>query len=134
MKVTHNILIMSKLFYLIMFLAFPVLAIAETVAPAETGQFVVDLTSFAGITALVGSALTQILKFIPGVSDKKWAQVLLAIVVGIAIVMAVWGLQLSEVVNGLLWWQAMLVGLASGLSSCGFYDIVKAIYNLFSGK
>lgn len=116
------------------FLLIPVLAFAETTVPAEAGQFVVDLTSFAGITALVGSALTQVLKFIPGVSDKKWAQVLLAIAVGVAVVMAVWGLQLSEVVNGLLWWQAMLVGLASGLSSCGFYDIVKAIYNLFSGK
>ena len=48
--------------------------------------------------------------------------------------MACWGLQVSDYLAGLVWWQAIIAGAAVGMSSAGFYDLVKSIYQLFVKK
>ena len=92
---------------------------------------VVDLGTFAGITAVVSALVTQILKLIPAVAGNKLAKIGLSAGVGIAVCMAAWLLHISAPLDGLSWWQALLYGLASGLSGCGFYDLVKAVAGLF---
>lgn len=92
---------------------------------------VIDLGTFAGITAVVSALVTQILKVIPAVAGNKLAKIGLSAGVGIAVCMAAWLLHVSAPLDGLSWWQALLYGLASGLSGCGFYDLVKAVAGLF---
>ena len=92
---------------------------------------VIDLGTFAGITAVVSALVTQILKLIPAVAGEKLAKIGLSAGVGIAVCMAAWLLHVSAPLDGLSWWQALLYGLASGLSGCGFYDLVKAVAGLF---
>ena len=92
---------------------------------------VIDLGTFAGITAVVSAMVTQILKLIPTVAGNKLAKIGLSAGVGIAVCMAAWLLHVSAPLDGLSWWQALLYGLASGLSGCGFYDLVKAVAGLF---
>ena len=92
---------------------------------------VIDLGTFAGITAVVSALVTQILKLIPAVAGNKLAKIGLSAGVGIAVCMAAWLLHISAPLDGLSWWQALLYGLASGLSGCGFYDLVKAVAGLF---
>ena len=92
---------------------------------------VIDLGTFAGITAVVSALVTQILKLIPAVAGNKLAKIGMSAGVGIAVCMAAWLLHVSAPLDGLSWWQALLYGLASGLSGCGFYDLVKAVAGLF---
>ena len=92
---------------------------------------VIDLGTFAGITAVVSALVTQILKLIPAVAGNKLAKIGLSAGVGIAVCMAAWLLHVSAPLDGLSWWQALLYGIASGLSGCGFYDLVKAVAALF---
>lgn len=92
---------------------------------------VIDLGTFAGITAVVSALVTQILKLIPAVAGNKLAKIGISAGVGIAVCMAAWLLHVSAPLDGLSWWQALLYGLASGLSGCGFYDLVKAVAALF---
>ena len=92
---------------------------------------VIDLGTFAGITAVVSALVTQILKLIPAVAGNKLAKIGISAGVGIAVCMAAWLLHVSAPLDGLSWWQALLYGLASGLSGCGFYDLVKAVAGLF---
>lgn len=92
---------------------------------------VIDLGTFAGITAVVSALVTQILKLVPAISGSKLAKIGLSAGVGIAVCMAAWLLHISAPLDGLSWWQALLYGLASGLSGCGFYDLVKAVAGLF---
>lgn len=42
-----------------------------------------------------------------------------------------WVLQVSPLLVGSEWWEALLYGVAVGLSAAGFYDLVKAIGSLF---
>ena len=51
-----------------------------------------------------------------------------------AATMACWGLQVSDYLAGLIWWQALVAGVAVGLSSCGFYDVIKALWSIFKPK
>ena len=92
---------------------------------------VIDLGTFAGITAVVSALVTQLLKLIPAVAGNKLAKIGISAGVGIAVCMAAWLLHVSAPLDGLSWWQALLYGLASGLSGCGFYDLVKAVAGLF---
>lgn len=92
---------------------------------------VIDLGTFAGITAVVSALVTQILKLVPAINDSRLAKIGLSAGVGIAVCMAAWLLHVSAPLDGLSWWQALLYGLASGLSGCGFYDLVKAVAGLF---
>ena len=92
---------------------------------------VIDLGTFAGITAVVSALVTQLLKLVPSINDSRLAKIGLSAGMGIVVCMAAWMLHVSVPLDGLSWWQALLYGLASGLSGCGFYDLVKAVAGLF---
>jgi len=92
---------------------------------------VIDLGTFAGITALVSALVTQILKVIPSVSDSKLAKIGISAGVGMLVCIIGWALQVSAPLAGLSWWQVLIYGVAAGLSGCGFYDLIKAIAALF---
>ena len=83
---------------------------------------------------VVTAIVTQFAKLIPYINEHKWAKVLTSLGVGVAATMACWGLQVSDYLTGLIWWQALVAGVAVGLSSCGFYDLVKSVYQLFGKK
>ena len=100
----------------------------------ETAGTMIDVTTFGGMMALVTMAVTQFAKLIPFINEHKWAKVLTSLGVGIAATMACWGLQVSDYLMGLLWWQALISGAAVGLSSCGFYDVIKALWSIFKPK
>lgn len=98
--------------------------------PAETG-FVVDLTTFTGIVALISAIVTQLLKLVPKIAGSKLAKIGISAGIGILVCFVAWGLKISPLLTDSLWWQVLLYGLAAGLSGCGFYDVVKAIADLF---
>lgn len=106
---------------------------AQETTPAEAGTMI-DVTTFGGMMALVTMVVTQFTKLIPFISEHKWAKVLTSLGVGIAATMACWGLQVSDYLAGLVWWQALIAGAAVGLSSCGFYDVIKALWSIFKPK
>lgn len=92
------------------------------------------LATFAGITALVSLLGTQLAKLVPYIAEHAWCKVLCSVGIGILASLLSWGLQLAGFMDGFLWWQALLAGVASGLSACGFYDLVKAVAALFNKK
>lgn len=106
---------------------------AQETVPAEAGTMI-DVTTFGGMMALVTMVVTQFSKLIPFINEHKWAKVLTSLGVGIAATMACWGLQVSDYLAGLVWWQALIAGAAVGLSSCGFYDVIKALWSIFKPK
>lgn len=99
--------------------------------PVEGAGFVIDLTTFTGIVALISAIVTQLLKLIPAIQGSKLAKIGISAGVGILVCFAAWGLKISPLLTGSLWWQVLLYGLAAGLSGCGFYDVIKAIADLF---
>ena len=107
---------------------------AQETIPAETAGTVIDVTTFGGMMAVVTAIVTQFAKLIPYINEHKWAKVLTSLGVGVAATMACWGLQVSDYLAGLLWWQALVAGVAVGMSSAGFYDLVKAIWSVFKPK
>lgn len=119
---------------LVSILMFPVIAFAQGTEVSEIGQYVIDLSSFAGVVALIGSIVTQVTKVSSYVSSNKWLQIVLAILIGIALSFASWFLGISPVVEGLIWWQTLVVGVLSGIGSMGLYDLVSMIYSLITKK
>lgn len=99
--------------------------------PVEDAGFVIDLTTFTGIVALISAIVTQLLKLIPAIQGSKLAKIGISSGVGIIVCFAAWGLKISPLFIDSTWWQVMLYGLAAGLSGCGFYDVIKAIADLF---
>lgn len=116
------------MFMALLTLAIPALA-AEDIGIAPASEVVIDVGSFTGIVALVSMIATQILKVIPAIKENKLAKIGISVVVGIIVCMVCWVLQVSPILISMKWWVALLSGLAAGLSACGFYDIIKAIYN-----
>lgn len=118
------------MFMALLTLAIPALA-AEDIGIAPASEVVIDVGSFTGIVALVSMIATQILKVIviPAIKENKLAKIGISVVVGIIVCMVCWVLQVSPILISMKWWVALLYGLAAGLSACGFYDIIKAIYN-----
>ena len=106
---------------------------AQETVPAEAGTMI-DVTTFGGMMALVTMVVTQFAKLIPFINEHKWAKVLTSLGVGIAATMACWGLQVSDYLMGMLWWQALIAGAAVGMSSAGFYDVIKALWSIFKPK
>lgn len=100
----------------------------------ETSGTMIDVTTFGGMMAVVTAIVTQFAKLIPFISEHKWAKVLTSLGVGIAATMACWALQVSDYLAGLVWWQALIAGAAVGMSSCGFYDVIKALWSIFKPK
>lgn len=126
---------MKKIMYVFLFILLCVDRIlAETGVLSEETQFVLDLSTFTGIVAVISSTVTQIFKIAPSINGSKIAKICISVGVGIAVCMLGWLLQISEPLAGLIWWQVLIYGVAAGLSGCGFYDLVKVIWDLFKPK
>lgn len=109
-------------------------AFAQTEVTSEETQFVIDLSTFGGIVAVISPVVTQIFKLIPAIDGSKVAKIGISVAVGIAVCMLAWVLKISEPLAGLIWWQTLIYGVAAGLSGCGFYDLVKVVWELFKPK
>ena len=104
---------------------------AQEVATNPETSFVLDLGTFTGIVAVVSTLVTQIVKVVPAISDNKLIKILVSSGTGMLVCLLCWVLKATPLLTDLVWWQALLYGLAAGLSGCGFYDIVKAIGGAF---
>lgn len=106
---------------------------AQTVLPTAEpdSSYLIDLGSFAGIVALISALVTQITKVVPKVAGSRLAKIGISCAVGMVVCILAWLLQLTSLLTGYVWWQVLVYGLAAGLSGCGFYDVIKAIANLF---
>lgn len=91
---------------------------------------VTDFASFTGIMALISLVVTQLSKLIPGINEKKWVKPLVSIAVGILSCLFGWILQISPVLEGLIWYMVILYGVFAGLSACGLYSILKPLIEL----
>lgn len=107
---------------------------AQTEVSNEGTQIILDLSTFGGIVAVISSVVTQIFKLIPSIDGSKIAKIGISVAVGIAVCMLAWLLKVSEPLAGLIWWQTLIYGVAAGLSGCGFYDLVKVVWELFKPK
>lgn len=107
---------------------------AQTEVSNEGTQIILDLSTFGGIVGLISSAVTQIFKAFPAIDGSKIAKIGISVAVGIAVCMLAWVLKISEPLAGLIWWQTLIYGVAAGLSGCGFYDLVKVVWELFKPK
>ena len=102
-----------------------------TTVPAEGTEVVIDLGTFTGIVAVISAIVTQILKVAPAVSENRLVKIGLSCAVGMVLCLVAWALQLTPLLAGYEWWGSLIYGVAAGLSGCGFYDLVKAIAELF---
>lgn len=109
-------------------------AFAQTEVSNEGTQIILDLSTFTGIAAVISSVVTQIFKLIPAIDGSKIAKIGISVAVGIVVCMLTWVLKISEPLAGLIWWQTLIYGVAAGLSGCGFYDLVKVVWELFKPK
>ena len=109
-------------------------AFAQTEVSNEGTQIILDLSTFGGIVAVISSVVTQIFKLIPAIDGSKIAKIGISVGVGIIVCMLAWILKVSEPLAGLIWWQTLIYGVAAGLSGCGFYDLVKVVWELFKPK
>ena len=107
---------------------------AQTEVSNEGTQIILDLSTFGGIVAVISSVVTQIFKLIPTIDGSKIAKIGISVAVGIVVCMLAWVLKISEPLAGLIWWQTLIYGVAAGLSGCGFYDLVKVVWELFKPK
>lgn len=107
---------------------------AQTEVTSEGAQFAIDLSTFGGIVAVISPVVTQIFKLIPAIDGSKIAKIGISVAVGIVVCMLAWVLKISEPLAGLIWWQTLIYGVTAGLSGCGFYDLVKVVWELFKPK
>ena len=126
---------MKKIFLVMsMLLLFVCGAFAQTEVSNEGTQIILDLSTFGGIVAVISPVVTQIFKLIPAIDGSKIAKIGIPVGVGIIVCMLAWVLKISEPLAGLIWWQTLIYGVAAGLSGCGFYDLVKVVWELFKPK
>lgn len=121
---------MKGLLFLFAMLLTPFALMAQEVIPADS-PITIDLTTFTGIMAFVTMSATQLAKVVPYIDTHKWAKILSAVVIGMLTCVLAWFLQVSPLLIGSEWWEALLYGVAVGLSAAGFYDLVKTIGSLF---
>lgn len=107
---------------------------AQTEVSNEGTQIILDLSTFTGIVTVISPVVTQIFKLIPAIDGSKIAKIGISVAVGIVVCMLAWVLKISEPLAGLIWWQTLIYGVAAGLSGCGFYDLVKVVWELFKPK
>lgn len=122
------------MFVIVMMMIFVSGVFAQTEVISEEAQFAIDLSTFGGIVGLISSAVTQIFKSFPSIDGSRIAKIGISVGVGIIVCMLAWGLKISEPLAGLIWWQTLVYGVAAGLSGCGFYDLVKVVWELFKPK
>lgn len=117
-----------------MLLMFTVGIAAQTAMGLSEGVvepgLVTDFASFTGIMTLISLVVTQLSKLIPSIEERKWAKPLVSIVVGILSCLFGWILQISPVLEGLIWYMVILYGVFAGLSACGLYSILKPLIEL----
>ena len=117
-----------------MLLMFTVGIAAQTAMGLSEGVvepgLVTDFASFTGIMTLISLVVTQLSKLIPSIKEKKWAKPLVSIAVGILSCLFGWILQISPVLEGLIWYMVILYGVFAGLSACGLYSILKPLIEL----
>lgn len=104
---------------------------AQSSGAVENPETGINLTTFVGITALVSLLGTQLAKLVPYIGEHTWCKILCSVGIGILASMLSWSLQLADFMMNFEWWQVLLTGVASGLSACGFYDLVKVVVALF---
>jgi hypothetical protein len=125
---------MKKFMLMFAMFLFSAVVSAQYLSVSNGSEYVIDLGTFAGVVALVSAIVTQISKLIPSVSSSKLAKIGISCLVGMAVCCIAWMLQISPLLTGYEWWEALIYGVASGLSGCGFYDLVKAVADLFKKK
>lgn len=96
----------------------------------EPPGLVTDFASFTGIMTLISLVVTQLSKLIPSIEERQWAKPLVSIAVGILSCLFGWILQISPVLEGLIWYMVILYGVFAGLSACGLYSILKPLIEL----
>lgn len=116
--------------FLMLLLACPMALLAQDGASDVTG-IVLDFTTYAGLAGIVGMLITQLGKLVPVIADNKWAKIGCSLVIGIAIAVIVKAVSIPSPVTDLSWGMCVLAGVVTGSMSCGIYDIVKGIINLF---
>lgn len=126
-----KLIIMLNMLLMLMFTA----GIAAQTAIGLSGEvvepgLVTDFASFTGIMTLISLVVTQLSKLIPSIEERKWAKPLVSIVVGILSCLFGWILQISPVLEGLIWYMVILYGVFAGLSACGLYSILKPLIEL----
>lgn len=121
---------MKRLLFLFAMLLTPFALMAQEVIPADS-PITIDLTTFTGIMAFVTMSATQLAEVVPYIDTHKWAKILSAVVIGMLTCVLAWFLQVSPLLIGSEWWEALSYGVAVGFSAAGFYDLVKAIGSLF---
>lgn len=119
--------------FLMLLLACPMALLAQDGASDATG-IVLDFTTYAGLAGIVGMLITQLGKLVPVIADNKWAKIGCSLVIGIAIAVIVKAISIPSPVTDLSWGMCVLAGVVTGSMSCGIYDIVKGIINLFKKK
>lgn len=122
------------MFVIVMLMLFVCGVFAQTEVSNEGTQIILDLSTFGGIVAVISPVVTQIFKLIPAIDGSKIAKIGISVAVGIVVCMLSWLLKVSEPLAGLIWWQTLIYGVAAGLSGCGFYDLVKVVWELFKPK
>ena len=128
-------MLLKKLIIMLnMLLMFTVGIAAQTAMGLSEGVvepgLVTDFASFTGIMTLISLVVTQLSKLIPSIEERKWAKPLVSIVVGILSCLFGWILQISPVLDGLIWYMVILYGVFAGLSACGLYSILKPLIEL----
>ena len=128
-------MLLKKLIIMLnMLLIFVVGIAAQTAIGLSEGVvepgLVTDFASFTGIMTLISLVVTQLSKLIPSIEERKWAKPLVSIVVGILSCLFGWILQISPVLEGLIWYMVILYGVFAGLSACGLYSILKPLIEL----
>lgn len=129
-------MLLKKLIIMLNMLLMFVVGIAAQTAIGGLSEGVVepglvtDFASFTGIMALISLVVTQLSKLIPSIEEKKWAKPLVSIAVGILSCLFGWILQISPVLEGLIWYMVILYGVFAGLSACGLYSILKPLIEL----
>lgn len=120
---------MKIILILAVMLLTPLSLMAQTLI--EVSPITIDLTTFTGVVSVITMLVTQIAKLIPPIDSSKIAKILTAIIVGMIVCLLAWILHISPLLTESMWWEALIYGIAAGLSSCGLYDLVKAIGALF---
>lgn len=128
-------MLLKKLIIMLNMLLMFVVGIAAQTATGLSKEaiepgLVTDFASFTGIMTLVSLVVTQLSKLIPSIKEKKWAKPLVSIAVGILSCLFGWILQISPVLEGLIWYMVILYGVFAGLSACGLYSILKPLIEL----
>jgi hypothetical protein len=105
-------------------------AIAQDVGdPGGDLESVLNLTTFAGIVAIISYVGTQISKLIPVIAEKSILKIAVSIGLGVLISYVAYVFGWADFLAELTWWQVLLQGVLAGASASGLYDLIKNVLN-----